>query len=133
MAEATRPPVPEGTAENPMATDGFEFVEYTAPDVADLDRLFTAMGFRPVARHRSKNVTLYQQGGVNFIVNGEPDSFAQAFARVHGPSCCAIAFRVKNAAAAFERAGLDRTAVFARARSSRQRYRQPRSGRRAIT
>src|SRR3546814_18824098 len=62
------------------------------------------MGFRPVARHRSKKVTLYRQGGVNFIVNGEPDSFAQAFARVHGPSCCAIAFRVKDAAAAYERA-----------------------------
>src|SRR3546814_4799794 len=62
------------------------------------------MGFRPVARHRSKSVTLYRQGGVNFIVNGEPDSFAQAFARVHGPSCCAIAFRVKDAAAAYERA-----------------------------
>jgi 4-hydroxyphenylpyruvate dioxygenase len=79
-------------------------VEYTAPDVADLDKLFTTMGFRPVARHRSKNVTLYRQGDVNFIVNGEPDSFAQAFAKVHGPSCCAIAFRVKDAAAAFKRA-----------------------------
>ncbi|MFX4220726.1 MAG: 4-hydroxyphenylpyruvate dioxygenase [Thalassobaculum sp.] len=104
MATATLPPVAEGTPENPMATDGFEFVEYTAPDTADLEKLFTAMGFRAVARHRSKNVTLYRQGGVNFIVNGEPDSFAQAFAKVHGPSCCAIAFRVKNAAAAFERA-----------------------------
>src|SRR3546814_6558864 len=51
-----------------------------------------------------RSVTLYRQGGVNFIVNGEPDSFAQAFARVHGPSCCAIAFRVKDAAAAYERA-----------------------------
>jgi len=104
MTKSPQPPVPEGTAENPMATDGFEFVEYTAPDIADLDRLFRSMGFRPVARHRSKNVTLYRQGGVNFIVNGEADSFAQAFARVHGPSCCAIAFRVRNAAAAYQRA-----------------------------
>jgi len=104
MAEASVAPVREGSPENPMATDGFEFVEYTAPDVGDLEKLFTAMGFRAVARHRSKNVTLYRQGGVNFIVNGEQDSFAQAFARVHGPSCCAIAFRVKNAAAAFDRA-----------------------------
>lgn len=103
-ADVSVGPVPQGTPENPMATDGFEFVEYTAPDVADLDKLFTAMGFRAVARHRSKDVTLYRQGGVNFIVNGEPDSFAQAFARVHGPSCCAIAFRVKNPAAAFKRA-----------------------------
>src|SRR3546814_18101102 len=87
MAQASFPPVPQGTPENPMATDGFEFVEYTAPDVADLDRLFAAMGFRPVARPRSKSVTLYRQGGVNFIVKGEPDSFAQAFAQLGRASC----------------------------------------------
>src|SRR5256885_3074620 len=89
---------------NPMGTDGFEFVEYTAPDVAALGRLFESMGFSAVARHRSKDVTLYRQGDVNFVVNGEPDSFAQSFARVHGPSVCAIAFRVKDAAAALKRA-----------------------------
>lgn len=104
MAESTIPHVPDGSPENPMATDGFEFVEYTAPDVLELEQLFLSMGFRPVARHRRKNVTLYRQGDVNFIVNGEPDSFAQAFAKVHGASCCAIAFRVTNAAAAFDRA-----------------------------
>jgi 4-hydroxyphenylpyruvate dioxygenase len=104
MAETKVPHIPEGSPENPMATDGFEFVEYTAPDALELEQLFLSMGFRPVARHRRKNVTLYRQGDVNFIVNGEPDSFAQAFARVHGASCCAIAFRVRNAAAAFERA-----------------------------
>jgi 4-hydroxyphenylpyruvate dioxygenase len=90
--------------ENPMGTDGFEFVEYTAPDVAALGRLFQSIGFAPVARHRSKNVTLYRQGDVNFILNAEPESFAQAFARLHGPSVCAIAFRVKDAAAAYKRA-----------------------------
>jgi 4-hydroxyphenylpyruvate dioxygenase len=89
---------------NPMGTDGFEFVEYTAPDPKALGQLFERMGFAAVARHRSKDVTLYRQGDVNFIVNAEPDSFAQAFARVHGPSVCAIAFRVKNAAAAYARA-----------------------------
>jgi 4-hydroxyphenylpyruvate dioxygenase len=89
---------------NPMGTDGFEFVEYTAPDPRALGKLFQAMGFAAVARHRSKDVTLYRQGDVNFIVNAEPDSFAQAFARVHGPSACAMAFRVRDAAAAFERA-----------------------------
>ena len=89
---------------NPMGTDGFEFVEYTAPDVKGLEKLFTALGFAAVARHRSKDVTLYRQGDVNFIVNAEPDSFAQAFARVHGPSACAMAFRVADAAAAFKRA-----------------------------
>ena len=90
--------------QNPMGTDGFEFVEYTAPDPQALGRLFQTMGFTAVARHRSKDVTLWRQGDVNFIVNAEPDSFAQSFARVHGPSVCALAFRVKDAAAAFKRA-----------------------------
>jgi len=90
--------------DNPMGTDGFEFVEYTGPDPAQLAALFERMGFVAAARHRSKNVTLYKQGDVNFIVNAEPESFAQAFARLHGPSVCAIAFRVKDAAATYERA-----------------------------
>ena len=89
---------------NPMGTDGFEFVEYTAPDPEALGRLFESMGFTRVAKHRSKDVSLYRQGDVNFIVNAEPDSFAQGFARVHGPSICAIAFRVKNAGLAYKRA-----------------------------
>ncbi|NMG64594.1 4-hydroxyphenylpyruvate dioxygenase [Azoarcus indigens] len=89
---------------NPLGTDGFEFVEYTAEDPAQLDALFRQLGFQPVARHRAKNVTLYRQGNINFILNAEPSSFAQAFARVHGPSACAIALRVENAAAAFEAA-----------------------------
>ena len=88
---------------NPLGTDGFEFVEYAAPDPAALGRLFEQMGFSAIARHRSKNVLLYRQGGVNFIVNAEPDSFAQGFARVHGPSICAMAFRVKDAALAYRR------------------------------
>jgi len=85
------------TSDNPMGTDGFEFVEYTAPDTALLDDLFEKMGFAAVARHRSKRVVLYRQGGVNFIVNHEPDSFARAFAKVHGPSACAFAIRVADA------------------------------------
>src|SRR5215510_14707135 len=90
--------------ENPMGTDGFEFIEYTAPDTQALDTVLTQMGFTAVARHRSKHVTLYRQGAINFIVNAEPDSFAQAFARLHGPSVCAIAFRVHDAAKAYQRA-----------------------------
>ena len=57
------------------------------------------MGFAEVARHRSKDVSLFRQGGINFVVNGEPGSFAQAFARIHGPSVCAMAFRIADAAA----------------------------------
>ena len=90
--------------ENPMGTDGFEFVEYTAPDTEELGRMFETMGFVAVARHRSKQVTLYRQGDINFIVNAEPSSFAQAFARIHGPSACAMAFRVKDATLAYGRA-----------------------------
>jgi 4-hydroxyphenylpyruvate dioxygenase len=89
--------------ENPAGTDGFEFVEYTAEDPALLGALFERMGFEAVARHRSKAVTLYRQNDVNFIVNAEPECFAQSFARVHGPSACAMAFRVRNAATAYQR------------------------------
>jgi 4-hydroxyphenylpyruvate dioxygenase len=90
--------------DNPMGTDGFEFVEYTAPDAELLRTLFEQMGFPVVARHRSKNVTLHRQGDINFIINAEAGSFAQQFARAHGPSVCAMAFRVKDATLALQRA-----------------------------
>lgn len=90
--------------DNPMGTAGFEFVEYAAPDPAALQQLFEQLGFRAIARHRHKAVTLYRQGHINFLINAEPDSFAQRFARQHGPSICAIAFRVQDAQAAYQRA-----------------------------
>ena len=90
--------------ENPMGTDGFEFVEYTAPDIELLRSLFTRMGFPEVARHKSKNVTLHKQADCNFIINAEPGSYAEQYARDHGPSACAMAFRVTDASAAHERA-----------------------------
>ena len=89
---------------NPMGTDGFEFVEYTAPDTRALENLFSQLGFDAIARHRSKDVVLYRQGGVNFVINHEPSSFAQAFAKVHGASICAFGIRVKNAAESYQRA-----------------------------
>src|SRR3954454_15375539 len=89
--------------DNPIGTDGFEFVEYTAPDVGQLHSLFEQMGFRAVGRHRSKAVTLYRQGEINFVVNAEPDSHGARFAQVHGPSACAMAFRVKDAPAAYRK------------------------------
>ena len=97
-------PPPQISDENPMGTDGFEFVEFCHPDPAELDRLFKVMGFSPVARHRSKDVTLYRQGDVNFILNAEPESFAAKFAAKHGPSAPAMAFRVVDAKRAYERA-----------------------------
>ena len=90
--------------DNPMGTDGFEFIEYAAPDPKALGALFEQMGFTAIARHRHKDVTLYRQGEVNFIINAEKDSFAQRFARLHGPSICAIALRVQDAAFAYQRA-----------------------------
>jgi 4-hydroxyphenylpyruvate dioxygenase len=90
--------------DNPMGTDGFEFVEYAAPDPKAMGALFEQMGFTAIARHRHKDVTLYRQGEINFLINAEPDSFAQRFARQHGPSVCAIAIRVGDAAMAYRRA-----------------------------
>ncbi|RCS57173.1 4-hydroxyphenylpyruvate dioxygenase [Parvibium lacunae] len=87
-----------------MGTAGFEFVEYAAPDPLALGALFEQLGFKKIARHRHKQVWLYRQGEINFIINAEPDSFAQRFARLHGPSVCAMALRVQDAAAAYQRA-----------------------------
>src|SRR4051812_1699153 len=89
--------------DNPMGTDGFEFVEYTAPDIELLRSLFTKMGFPEVARHKSKNVTLHKQADCNFIINAEPGSYAEEYAKAHGPSACAMAFRVRDAKAAHAR------------------------------
>ena len=90
--------------ENPMQTDGFEFVEFTAPEPEKLGKVFEMLGFVAVGRHRSKDVTLYRQGDVNLIVNGEKSGFPRSFAALHGASACAIAFRVKDAAKAYKRA-----------------------------
>ena len=92
---------PQDAWDNPMGTDGFEFIEYAAPDPAALGRSFQSMGFKPVARHRHKNVLLYRQGGINFVVNNEPHSQAAYFAAEHGPSACGMAFRVRDAHQAY--------------------------------
>jgi 4-hydroxyphenylpyruvate dioxygenase len=89
---------------NPMGTRGFEFVEFTGPDISVLDRVVQALGFSPIAAHRSKNVTLYRQGGINFILNGEGKGFPRQFSDQHGPSVCAIAIRVDDAPKAMARA-----------------------------
>ncbi|HTW74149.1 MAG TPA: 4-hydroxyphenylpyruvate dioxygenase [Steroidobacteraceae bacterium] len=86
--------------DNPLGTDGFEFVEYTSREPQTLSRLFESMGFTAVARHRSKNVLRYQQGSINFILNMEPRGQAAAFRGAHGPSINAMAFRVRDAAQA---------------------------------
>jgi 4-hydroxyphenylpyruvate dioxygenase len=90
--------------DNPMGLDGFEFVEFAAPDPKLLQTVFHVLGFEAVARHRSKDVTLYRQGGINFILNNEPRSHAAYFAQEHGPSACGMAFRVKDSHQAYARA-----------------------------
>jgi len=88
--------------DNPIGTDGFECVEFAAKDPAELQKLFDCLGFAPVARHKSQNIILYRQGDLNFLLNGEPGSFASSFMSEHGPCACAMGFRVKNAKLAFQ-------------------------------
>ena len=90
--------------ENPMGLDGFEFVEFASPTPGVLEPVFEMMGFTAVAKHRSKNVTLYRQGDINFILNEEPRSHAAYFAEEHGPCACGMAFRVKDSHVAYDRA-----------------------------
>ncbi|MGR5206654.1 4-hydroxyphenylpyruvate dioxygenase [Vibrio sp. PNB23_22_7] len=92
---------------NPLGTDGFEFVEYTAAcseGIEQLKALFMSLGFAEIAKHRSKEAWLYRQGSISFIVNAQPHSQAEAFAKVHGPSVCGMAFRVKDASVALKQA-----------------------------
>jgi 4-hydroxyphenylpyruvate dioxygenase len=93
--------------QNPLGLSGFEFLEFathTPKEADELVRLFDGLGFEPAARHRSKDVTLYRQGGINFILNREKDCFAHSFALVHGPSVCAMGFRIEDSRAALARA-----------------------------
>src|SRR6478752_5622775 len=90
--------------ENPMGLQGFEFVEFAAPVANTLEPFFEKLGFTLVAKHRSKDVVLYRQGDINFIVNREPHSPAAYFAAEHGPSACGLAFRVKDSHKAYARA-----------------------------
>jgi 4-hydroxyphenylpyruvate dioxygenase len=89
---------------NPMGLMGFEFVEFASPTPQTLEPVFEKLGFALVARHRSKDVVLYRQGDINFILNNEPHSAAAYFAAEHGPSACGLAFRVKDSHKAYNRA-----------------------------
>ena len=87
--------------DNPIGLDGFDFVEFAAPDPTVLETVFESLGFQAVANHRSKDVTLYRQGGISLIINGEPGSPAHFFAEEHGPSACGMGFRVSDAHKAY--------------------------------
>ena len=90
--------------ENPMGVNGFEFVEFATSDQGHMESVFQTLGFKAVARHRSKDVTLFRQGHINFILNNEPGSHADYFAQEHGSAACGMAFRVEDAHFAYARA-----------------------------
>src|SRR5882724_1001418 len=92
------------SADNPMGTDGFEFVEYAHPKPEELHVLFKLMGYVPVARHKSKKITVYRQGDINYLVNEEPGTHGHGFVAAHGPCAPSMAFRVVDAKQAYERA-----------------------------
>jgi 4-hydroxyphenylpyruvate dioxygenase len=92
------------SADNPMGTDGFEFVEYAHPRPEELHALFKLMGYVPVARHKTKKITVYRQGDINYLVNEEPGTHGFGFVAAHGPCAPSMAFRVVDAKQAYARA-----------------------------
>ena len=96
--------------ENPLGTDGFEFVEYTHPEPEKLDTLFRKLGFTPVSKHPTKDIVRYKQGDINFLVNKEKSGQAAKFRDEHGPSANAMAFRVRGDAKETYKKALERGA-----------------------
>jgi 4-hydroxyphenylpyruvate dioxygenase len=101
-APADREAIPE--AVNPLGLDGIEFIEYTTAKPQALGQVLEMMGFRPVARHRSREVLLYRQGGINVIVNAHATTLAGSATPDDKPVIAAVALRVRDAAAAYRRA-----------------------------
>ena len=89
---------------NPAGTDGFEFVEFAHADPQKLRDLFASMGYALTARHKSRDVELWQQGDVTYVLNAQPDSFAQRFVHEHGPCAPSMGWRVVDAQHAFDHA-----------------------------
>ena len=88
--------------ENPLGLDGLEFIEFASPEPAALEQLFFRFGFAKIGQHKRKQVSLYRQNGINFVINNEPGTFAAKFAKQHGPSICATGFRTRSAARALD-------------------------------
>ncbi|KMK68442.1 4-hydroxyphenylpyruvate dioxygenase [Puniceibacterium sp. IMCC21224] len=89
---------------NPAGTDGFEFVEFAHPEPEKLDLIFRQMGYVPVARHKTKSITLYRQGDITYVLNAEPDTHAASFVTDKGPCAPGMAWRVVDAQHALKRA-----------------------------
>jgi 4-hydroxyphenylpyruvate dioxygenase len=95
---------PEISAANPAGTDGFEFVEFAHPVAGHLEELFGQMGYVEVARHKNRDIVLYRQGSINYIINRDPNSHASRFVADHGPCAPSMAWRVVDAEHALKRA-----------------------------
>ena len=89
------------TVENPLGTDGFEFVEFTSPEPEKMAHTFELLGFTAVSKHPTKDVVRFKQGDSNILLNREAHGQAAAFRKEHGPSANGMAFRVKDAKKAF--------------------------------
>ncbi len=92
------------SADNPAGTDGFEFVEFAHPDPNALRVLFRKMGYTHTATHKAKDIQLWQQGDITYVLNNEPGSHARAFVEEHGPCAPSMAWRVVDAQRAFDHA-----------------------------
>jgi len=92
------------SADNPAGTDGFEFVEFAHPEPEELRVVFRRMGYMLTARHRSRDIELWQQGDITYVLNHEPGSHARRFAEEHGPCAASMGWRVVDAAQAFAHA-----------------------------
>ncbi len=92
------------TAENPAGTDGFEFVEFAHPEPETLRELFTKMGYTHTATHKTKDIQLWQQGDITYVINNEPGSHARDFVEEHGPCAPSMGWRVVDAQHAFDHA-----------------------------
>ena len=90
--------------DNPCGLEGFAFLEFSGPDKAPIQRQFIDMGFQPTATHATLDITLYQQGNIQFIVNAANNCQAQQHAAKHGAGACAMGFKVANAKLAYEHA-----------------------------
>ena len=90
--------------DNPAGTDGFEFVEFAHPEPRALRDLFTMMGYRLTARHKTKDIEIWQQGDITYVINAQPGTHAADFIEEHGPCAPSMGWRVADAKAALEHA-----------------------------
>lgn len=92
------------TEQNPIGLHGVDFIEYSGTNAQHFENLFTKMGFVEAGKVNGKNIKLYRQGDINFILNMQPGTFAAEFVKTHGPAAVATGFRVADAQKAFETA-----------------------------